>query len=238
MGKERHEARRIDNQLRGRSGRQGDAGESQFFLSLEDDLLRIFGGEKIKNLMERFNFPEDQPIESRIISKIVNEAQKKIEGINFDSRKHLLEYDDVLNKQRSAIYEKRQKMLESGVNPQALGMLDMLWMNHLEHMESLRDSVRLRAYAQHDPLAEYRQEGRLLFQRLLGSFEQWMEENKEKLSISNPPVGGQFSMNDQLSIHKPVENLKLKIENSHHKVGRNDPCPCGSDKKYKKSHRK
>jgi len=244
IGTERHEARRIDNQLRGRSGRQGDAGESQFFLSLEDDLLRIFGGEKIRNLMERFNFPEDQPIESRIISKIVNEAQKKIEGINFDSRKHLLEYDDVLNKQRSAIYEKRQKLLESGVNQQTLGMLDMLWMNHLEHMESLRDSVRLRAYAQHDPLAEYRQEGRLLFQRLLGSFEQWMEENKEKLSISNfspyggSPEGRQFSMNDQLSISKQNENLKLKIENSHHKVGRNDPCPCGSGKKYKKCHGK
>ena len=243
IGTERHEARRIDNQLRGRSGRQGDAGESQFFLSLEDDLLRIFGGEKIKNLMERFNFPENQPIESRIISKIVNEAQKKIEGINFDSRKHLLEYDDVLNKQRSAIYEKRQKLLESGVNPQALGMLDMLWMNHLEHMESLRDSVRLRAYAQHDPLAEYRQEGRLLFQRLLGSFEQWMEENEKKLSISNPPHpptgrGGQFSINNQFPISKQNENLKLKIENSHHKVGRNDPCPCGSGKKYKKCHGK
>ena len=106
IGTERHEARRIDNQLRGRAGRQGDPGSSQFFLSLEDDLLRIFGGERIKSLMEAFNLPEDQPIESRLVSKVVNEAQKKVEGMNFDGRKHLLEYDDVLNKQRTVFYKK------------------------------------------------------------------------------------------------------------------------------------
>ncbi|MEK7481830.1 MAG: preprotein translocase subunit SecA [Patescibacteria group bacterium] len=228
IGTERHEARRIDNQLRGRSGRQGDSGESRFFLSLEDDLLRIFGGEKIKNLMERFNLPEDQPIESRIISKVVNEAQKKIEGFNFDSRKHLLEYDDVLNKQRSAIYKKRREILESSKteeekqkNAKILGMLDMFWMNHLEHMESLRDSVRLRAYAQHEPLIEYRREGHMLFQQLLGNFEQWMKENKEKLKES---------------VESPIiQNSSNFVKN---KVGRNDPCPCGSGKKYKKCHGK
>ena len=107
IGTERHEARRIDNQLRGRAGRQGDPGSSQFFLSLEDDLLRIFGGERIKSLMEAFNLPEDQPIESRLVSKVVNEAQKKVEGMNFDGRKHLLEYDDVLNKQRTVFYKKK-----------------------------------------------------------------------------------------------------------------------------------
>jgi len=113
IGTERHEARRIDNQLRGRSGRQGDPGSSQFFLSLEDDLLRIFGGERVKKLMETFNLPEDEPIKSPMISKVVNEAQKKIEGMNFDSRKHLLDYDNVLNKQRAAVYKKRQEIMES-----------------------------------------------------------------------------------------------------------------------------
>ncbi|MEK7593347.1 MAG: preprotein translocase subunit SecA [Patescibacteria group bacterium] len=239
IGTERHEARRIDNQLRGRSGRQGDSGESRFFLSLEDDLLRIFGGEKIKNLMERFNLPEDQPIESRIISKVVNEAQKKIEGFNFDSRKHLLEYDDVLNKQRSAIYKKRREILESSKteeekqkNAKILGMLDMFWMNHLEHMESLRDSVRLRAYAQHEPLIEYRREGHMLFQQLLGNFEQWMKENKEKfqqLTIDNKQLTEKIKPN---LISGQMSNV------NGHKVGRNDPCPCGSGKKYKKCHGK
>jgi len=113
IGTERHEARRIDNQLRGRSGRQGDSGSSQFFLSLEDDLLRIFGGERVGKLMETFNLPEDEPIESSMISKVVNEAQKKIEGMNFDSRKHLLDYDNVLNKQRDSVYKKRQEIMES-----------------------------------------------------------------------------------------------------------------------------
>ena len=167
LGTERHEARRIDNQLRGRSGRQGDRGESQFFLSLEDDLLRIFGGERIKKLMETFNLPEDQPIESRLVSRVVNEAQKKIEGINFDARKHLLEYDDVLNKQRMAIYRKRQEMLEQGKQSQILMMLDTFWMNHLENMEELRESVRLRAYGQKEPLIEYRREGSLMFKGMM-----------------------------------------------------------------------
>ncbi|PIR43973.1 preprotein translocase subunit SecA [Candidatus Wolfebacteria bacterium CG10_big_fil_rev_8_21_14_0_10_31_9] len=111
IGTERHEARRIDNQLRGRSGRQGDTGSSQFFLSLEDDLMRIFGGERVKKLMETFKLPDDQPIESGLVSKVVNEAQKKVEGFNFDSRKHLLDYDDILNKQRTSIYNKRKDIL-------------------------------------------------------------------------------------------------------------------------------
>ncbi|MCX7616327.1 MAG: preprotein translocase subunit SecA [Patescibacteria group bacterium] len=112
LGTNRHEARRIDNQLRGRAGRQGDPGETQFFLSLEDDLLRIFGGERIQRLMSNFNFPEDQPIQSSLISKVVDEAQKKVEGINFDIRKHLFEFDTVLNKQRQTIYRRRQNLLE------------------------------------------------------------------------------------------------------------------------------
>ncbi|OGI99327.1 preprotein translocase subunit SecA, partial [Candidatus Nomurabacteria bacterium RIFCSPLOWO2_02_FULL_40_10] len=111
IGTERHEARRIDNQLRGRSGRQGDPGETQFFLSLEDDVLRIFGGDRLKNMMGTFGIPEDQPIESKLVSAVIESAQSKIEGMNFDARKYTLEYDDVINKHRDKIYEFRKKIL-------------------------------------------------------------------------------------------------------------------------------
>ena len=111
LGTERHEARRIDNQLRGRSGRQGDPGETQFYVSLEDDLMRVFGGDKLKNMMGRFGIPEDQPIENSFIGRTLENAQAKIEGFHFDSRKNTLEYDDVMNHQRKVIYERRQKML-------------------------------------------------------------------------------------------------------------------------------
>ncbi|PIY34070.1 MAG: preprotein translocase subunit SecA, partial [Bacteroidetes bacterium CG_4_10_14_3_um_filter_42_6] len=124
IGTERHEARRIDNQLRGRAGRQGDSGSSQFFLSLEDDLLRVFGGDRIKSLMEKLNLPEDEPIEVGILSNAIESAQAKIEGFNFDSRKHVLEYDDVLNKHREIIYKRRLEILgktkEEGLRDQML----------------------------------------------------------------------------------------------------------------------
>src|SRR6202008_2666862 len=112
LGTERHEARRIDNQLRGRAGRQGDPGSSRFFLSLEDDLMRIFGGERVKALMYRLGMTEGVPIESRMVSKRIEEAQKGVEAQNFDARKHLLEYDDVMNKQRETIYAIRRSALE------------------------------------------------------------------------------------------------------------------------------
>jgi preprotein translocase subunit SecA len=111
IGTERHEARRIDNQLRGRSGRQGDKGETQFFVSLEDDLMRVFGSENIKNMMGRFGIPEDEPIESRLVSRALEGAQEKIEGFHFDTRKHTLQYDDVLNQQRTSVYKKRRRIL-------------------------------------------------------------------------------------------------------------------------------
>jgi len=111
IGTERHESRRIDNQLRGRAGRQGDPGSSQFFLSLEDDLVRIFAGENVKRLLKKFNFPEDLPIENKMVSKIIEKAQARVEGYNFDIRKHLLEFDDVLNKQRDKFYKERRKLL-------------------------------------------------------------------------------------------------------------------------------
>ncbi|HDH04027.1 MAG TPA: preprotein translocase subunit SecA, partial [Candidatus Campbellbacteria bacterium] len=111
LGTERHDARRIDNQLRGRAGRQGDPGETQFFVSLEDDLMRVFGSDRIKAMMGKFGIPEDQPIENKMVSKAIESAQAKIEGFNFDSRKHLLEYDDVLNHQRNIIYKRRREIL-------------------------------------------------------------------------------------------------------------------------------
>ncbi len=241
IGTERHEARRIDNQLRGRSGRQGDPGSTQFYLSLEDDLLRIFGGDRIKNLMETLNIPEEMPIESGLVSKSVSQAQARVEGFNFDARKHLLEYDDVLNKQRTAIYARRKELLESASHPQILSMLDLLWMTHLENMEALREAVRLRAYGQHDPLVEYRREGSIMFKQAVEEFEKWLSENSnnfpqmtnDKLLISNqtPMPNAQ---------NAPVKNLKLDIRNSSNfansKIGRNDPCPCGSGKKYKRCH--
>jgi preprotein translocase subunit SecA len=260
IGTERHESRRIDNQLRGRSGRQGDSGSSQFFLSLEDDLMRIFGGERIQKMMQFLKVPEDQPIESRMVSRAISQAQAKVEGMNFDARKHLLEYDDVLNKQRLAIYKKRQEILDSKVlnvksdkenaiseskiinlSPVAvnmsLGMLDFLWMSHLENMEALAESVRLRAYGHHDPLVEYRREGHLLFQQLLKDFDEWLEKNKEQLKET--PIGADQKA-DQRG-YSISENLRLDQRRSasnfsNKKIGRNDPCPCGSGKKYKKCH--
>jgi len=125
LGTERHEARRIDNQLRGRSGRQGDPGSSQFYASLEDDLMRIFGGERIKRMMEFMKIPSDIPIEHSLISKSIEQAQKKVEGHNFDLRKHLLEYDDVMNKHREVIYKKRREILEKeDLKDEILGMIE------------------------------------------------------------------------------------------------------------------
>ncbi|PIP24135.1 MAG: preprotein translocase subunit SecA, partial [Candidatus Nealsonbacteria bacterium CG23_combo_of_CG06-09_8_20_14_all_37_18] len=215
IGTERHEARRIDNQLRGRTGRQGDSGSSQFFISLEDDLMRIFASDKIKSLMTALKIPEDQPIEARMVSGAIESAQGKIEGMNFDLRKHILDYDDVMNKHREIFYRKRKEVLEKSQNPNAddpnslksytlqlvkkhgykeedyekkekeigsermrqvekvvaLRILDMLWLEHLENMDYLRDSVRLRAYGQRDPLIEYKSEGHKMFQDLLKRIE-------------------------------------------------------------------
>jgi preprotein translocase subunit SecA len=231
LGTERHEARRIDNQLRGRSGRQGDPGASQFFLSLEDDLMRIFGGEKIKNLMQTFNMPEEMPIESQMVSRAVNQAQTKVEGINFDVRRHLLDFDDILNKQRAFIYNQRQKILieiekgelETFLGQQMLRILDLLWMGNLENLEALRESVNLRAYGQHEPLVEYRQESYRLFKNLQADFKNLVSEMTTQI-LANPP---------EIKPSAPAQSIE-----PGKRVGRNDPCPCGSGKKYKKCHGK
>ncbi|MFA4999382.1 MAG: preprotein translocase subunit SecA [Parcubacteria group bacterium] len=271
MGTERHEARRIDNQLRGRSGRQGDPGSSQFFISLEDDLMRIFGGERIRGMMQALNIPEDQPIESGLVTKALVSAQKKVEGLNFDARKHLLDYDDVLNKQRISVYHRRQHLLESSAeeiketiiqiietkqgteeaekekikemlgkieNPEVfkrplLAVLDTLWMNHLEDLESLRESVRIRAYGQHDPLVEYRRESHILYRRMLDAFDSWVYENLSKIRI--------VPREEMISQRKPQEQVAAELNMRPEelaKVGRNDLCPCGSGKKYKRCHGK
>ncbi len=175
LGTERHEARRIDNQLRGRAGRQGDAGETQFFVSLDDTLMRVFGGDRIKGLMQRMNVAEDESIENKLITRSLENAQTKIEGHNFDSRKHILEYDDVLNIQRKAVYEKRREILMGDMDEKLkqihLRTMDMFWVDHLEAMEYTRSSVNLRAYGQRDPLVEYKKEGIRLFKDMQSGVE-------------------------------------------------------------------
>ena len=255
IGTERHEARRIDNQLRGRAGRQGDPGSSRFFLSLEDDLLRIFGGDKIKSLMEGFKLPDDIPIESGLVSNVVNQAQAKIEGFNFDIRRHLLDFDDVLNKQRSFIYGQRQKILiaiekgdfqslfkeitgkdltdeektklnhelETFLGQQILRIMDLLWMENLENLESLREAVSLRAYGQHEPIVEYRQESYRLFKGFQTNFQNLVSEITSQI-LANPVV---------ITPSAPTQTAEPP-----RKIGRNDPCWCGSGKKYKKCHGK
>lgn len=257
IGTERHEARRVDNQLRGRAGRQGDPGESKFYLCLDDDLLRIFNGETMKRIMERFNFPEDEPIEARMVNRSIEGAQRKVEGHNFDIRKHLLEFDDVMNQQRTIIYGLRREVLEGDeevlerkildllgdttsdlldyyanenskpsdwdlkglsvalskqfgveltfkeepspssqeitqtvsqavkevfdrqkqelgpeIYPQVLKMfylqtIDGLWKDHLKGVDKLKEGINLRAYAQKDPLVEYKKEAFNAFQNVL-----------------------------------------------------------------------
>jgi preprotein translocase subunit SecA len=231
IGTERHDARRIDNQLRGRSGRQGDPGSAQFFVSLEDDLMRIFGGDKIKNLMTTLNFPEDEPIQAGMVSGAIESAQQKIEGFNFDARHHLLEYDDVLNKHREIIYKKRKEFLENSKSDAekfiSLRVLDLLWQEHLSYMDHVRDSVRLRAYAGRDPLVEYKNEGHRAFQQLLTTMEAEITENLKRVEESGK---------NKNNFVAPV--TASPKANSDKNIGRNDPCPCGSGKKYKKCHGK
>src|SRR3989339_800319 len=165
IGTERHESRRIDNQLRGRAGRMGDPGSSQFFVSAEDDLMRIFGGDRMKSIMTTLRVPEDMPIENKLISKSIESAQTKVEGNNFDIRKHLVEYDDVINKHRETKYKKiKERAEEIGLDWKEIEKsilirsIDTLWIEHLEAMSSVRQGIGLRGYGQRDPLVEYKKE--------------------------------------------------------------------------------
>jgi len=278
LGTERHEARRIDNQLRGRSGRQGDPGETQFFVSLEDDLMRVFASDMIKGMMKRLNIAEDEPIENRLITRSLETAQTRIEGFHFDSRKHTLEFDDVMNYQRKIIYDRRRKVLlgdtnqvldvltemvgddelaqkevalrsgelgdgafAAGVQSLILQTVDTFWMDHLEMMDYLRGSVNLRAYGQRDPLVEYKKDGLRLFKEM-------------ELAIAETVRGAIGEVRGEMKSDVPTAVIELhestlapvqttpKMRNTgvpavatgDDKVGRNEPCPCGSGKKFKK----
>ncbi len=336
IGTERHESRRIDNQLRGRAGRQGDPGFSQFYVALDDDLMRIFGGEKISSLMTRFNMPEDTPLTHPLVSKVIEQIQVKVEGYNFDIRKNLVEYDDVINKQRKIVYSLRDdtllnskdnpdknvqeifKYLEKQINSiisiytfdnktdldkvilefseiipfdqqsrlklrdeikkskdisaklldvlkktwqsrikffgeeignnialySIISTLDPLWVEHLTHLDDLRDGVRLRGYAQRDPLIEYRKEGYEMFQKLMSRFEYNLARKLYRLEPAQQPVSAPHNATEtrgELQKHQasgqpsPAQQKPVSREPVVGSApGRNDPCPCGSGKKYKK----
>ena len=338
IGTERHEARRIDNQLRGRAGRQGDPGSSQFFVSTEDEVVRIFGGDRLKNVMERLGVSEDENIENGLISRAIESAQSKIEGHNFDIRHYVLEYDDVMSNHRKAIYQLRNEALVMGsVKDKILGYLnsvvdsmiglhmantggsgfkmgiesmdmgelienlnnmipgvielkdkineaveqnnyeafsklifdyvssfyekreqelgaetmrslermlllrviDELWVDHLDAMEYLRDSVRLRAYGQRDPLVEYKIEGQKMFIQLQDalasqvanlifkvSFVQHHDHKHMETGRKEITAPTNLQMGDKMEEESSRRNAQ-PIRNEQN-IGRNDPCPCGA----------
>ncbi len=321
IGTERHESRRIDNQLRGRSGRQGDPGESTFFLSFEDDLLRLFGSERMLAIVERLGLDEDQAIDARILSNTIEGAQKRLEGEYFDRRRNVLMYDDVMNQQRHLIYQQRQEVLDgedmkekmldmidgmissavSSFVPQSdeetynyaglraklppilvagidfnkeenrlppekltealiqrahaiqaekeekygydvireieriilLRNVDKLWMDHLDAMTELKGSIGLNAYAQRNPIVEFKIQGSVMFDEmiqeirdatastLLSAIPRSAMKREQVAKITGTSSGGDGS----------VKKTPVKVKA---KVGPNDPCPCGSGKKYKK----
>lgn len=328
IGTERHESRRIDNQLRGRSGRQGDPGETRFYLSMQDDIMRLFGSERIMNMMETLGIDEDTPIDAKILSGAIENAQKTVEGRNFQSRKNVLECDDVMNVQRKIIYEQRRQVLDGedlqkniqsmmrfyvdtyvasafGEQPKladkqhffemmthfepiffptgtwllsdeelaaltreqaeekilslmqrayakreeqftspvmreiervvTLRVVDEFWMDHIDAMDDLRQGIRLRAYAQTDPVIEYKREGFDMFEAMNDAIKEEIvrrvflvriKTNEEIKRQRVAKVTGEGAGGDKTVKRQPVVK---KI-----KVGPNDPCPCGSGKKYKK----
>ena len=334
LGTERHESRRIDNQLRGRSGRQGDPGESRFFISMEDDLMRLFGSERISGLMDSLGLDEDTPIDQKMITGAIEQAQKRIESKHYQSRKTVLEYDDVMNQQREIIYGQRQKVLngedlrenirsmlsescseavrkvtgeahtvekyqfeeiaaeaarlgvtadklsfreglgaqelveevqtaalelydekEREFTPQIMRELervillrtvDRYWMDHIDAMDELRQSVGLRGYANVDPKIAYRKEGNDMFEEMIAAI-----RDETARSIINVKI--RRNDGDQAAQAPKREQVARPTVASHgrtdsaaprpvatirkgKKVGRNDPCPCGSGLKYKKCH--
>ncbi len=329
LGTERHESRRIDNQLRGRSGRQGDPGESRFYLSLEDDLMRLFGSERLIDMVNKLGLPDDTPIDAKILSGRIEFAQKKIEDQNFKRRKYVLTYDDVMNQQRNLIYKQRYDVLNgedisetvrkmicatieenvdtylqgddaslwdfSGLREAYRGLItfpedfeytegelkhlkkdditDMLcdramklyeekeetignerfreieravllqnvdrnWMEHIDAMDDLKDSIRLQSYAQRDPVNEYRLQGAEMFDAMVADIRERTCRMILSVTVKTPEV-------KRVQIAKPLtesfegdEQKKPKkvtvVRKAAESVGRNDLCPCGSGKKYKK----
>lgn len=265
IGTERHDARRIDNQLRGRAGRQGDPGETQFFVSLEDKLMRIFASDMVKSLMGTLGITEDEPIQSGMVSRALESAQEKIEGVNFDSRKHVLGFDDVLNLQRGTLYARRRAVLmgddqtvsdalsehvrEAGgdvshieakraeLGAQIFASLsrrlllqayDLFWIQHLETMEYLRNSVGLRSWGGRDPFIEYRKEGLRLFRSLEASLSRFVADAVVRLT---PPTGNQrvvpvtvggkrYERNDQVTITDGSDTKTLKYKRAEEFLAR------------------
>ncbi|MBQ8419731.1 MAG: preprotein translocase subunit SecA [Clostridia bacterium] len=316
LGTERHESRRIDNQLRGRAGRQGDPGESRFFLALDDDLMRLFGSERIAGMIDKLGLEEDQAIDAKILSGSIESAQKRLEGENFNRRKNVLDYDDVMNQQRNVIYHQRREVLDGvdisekihgmvaecirtgmqacrdedgvfhvedakvelawisrlddftmdekalestfiaraeavyeqqeklfGENMRELERVALLravdtnWINHLDAMDDLRDGVGLNAYAQRNPLTEYRIQAGNMFDDMIEKirldtvrmtlFAKPMQEIRRAEVISKQRNAELAGVGGEKTTKKPV------VRRASERVGRNDPCPCGSGKKYK-----
>ena len=303
IGTERHESRRIDNQLRGRSGRQGDPGESRFYLSLQDDLMRLFASDRVFAIMETLGLDEDTPIEHKMVTSAVENAQKSVESRHFKSRKSVLEYDNVMNTQREVIYEQRRKVLDGedlrqsimgnlrdlitaadaeelrryegvfypknsvGEEPDTakllelatqtyekkeaeigeatmrelervvmLRVVDEYWMDNIDAMDDLKQGIGLRAYGQHDPVIEYKNEGYEMFQAMVQGIKDEtvrrlflvrlaprQEVKRERVAKE---TGTGAAVNAQIK--------KQPVRKAANKVGPNDPCPCGSGKKYKK----
>jgi preprotein translocase subunit SecA len=331
LGTERHESRRIDNQLRGRSGRQGDPGTSRFYLSLEDDLLRIFGSQRISGVMTRLGMEEGQPIEHSLITRAIENAQKRVEAHNFEIRKHLLEYDDVMNKQREVIYGLRKRVLAREGVPEEiqetiedlaeglvesvadvktypeeweyqrlnesvmrlfafvpevrseetaemtrerllekvltrakeiytkkevefgseafryleqviyLQTIDSLWKEHLLAMDHLKEGIGLRGYGQRNPLQEYQKEGYQMFMELVSSIKEETIQKLFRVQMARPEEVTRFERVQKKPIvmshgAEEVEEKTQPMKRESKKIGRNDPCPCGSGKKYKKCH--
>ena len=325
IGTERHDSRRIDNQLRGRAGRQGDPGETRFYLSLEDDLLRLFGGERITNLMDRMNLDEDTPIENKMLSKSIENAQTSVESRNFQSRKATLEYDDVMNKQREIIYGQRKQVLDgrnlkdtifgmirSGISNQVtlhsgehgkldedgvreilgslegmyfprgmvaetpaelaamgedeltelffnaavttyerkeeavtspimrelervvlLRVVDEYWMDHIDAMQELRQGIRLRAYAQVNPIDAYKKESLEMFEEMISAIQDETVRRIFSARIKSEAEVKRERVADGIVATTAGDGSVKKQPRKVQKIGRNDPCPCGSGKKYK-----
>ena len=291
LGTERHESRRIDNQLRGRAGRQGDVGESRFYISLQDDLMRIFGGAQIESLMNSLGLDDSTPIESSMVSKSIERAQKKVEGFNFDRRKQVVEMDDVMNVHRTVIYKLRDKILNLGffgigedwlleklekfggidtpndwtkiktkmdekdflhfIAQVMLPVIDFNWMNHLVDMDQVRDGIGLKGYAQRDPMVEYKREGherfeilvRKIYTETVERLRNIKEVEKVRVEETLPVEKAVYNQNDYSAFKDEAEEVKETkpktiIKSDESKIGRNDPCYCGSGKKYKNCHGK
>ncbi|MBL7574780.1 preprotein translocase subunit SecA [Peptoniphilus asaccharolyticus DSM 20463] len=320
IGTERHESRRIDNQLRGRSGRQGDKGSTRFYISGDDDLIRLFAGDRFKQTMEMVDTPDDEPIEAGILTRLIESAQRKVEGNNFSIRKHVLQYDDVMNKQREVIYGERKRVLEGedlkeyiismienlidstvdfynktnesnqkyldmdglrtyGINQFGfeedfldneeanveslkelfkdlaldkyedkeeefgsekfreiervvlLQNVDQKWMDHIDAMDQLRKGIGLRAVGQVDPVRAYGQEGFDMFEELNESI---MEDTIKMLfHVVNPDRVERVRVAKEVETVNPDDGKRKPYVRKDKRVGRNDPCPCGSGKKYK-----